>query len=219
MNREPESESRPSLDSDNARIRGRRKDDLFLIESTSSPRPDDVYERLVGRVEPLWGFAVYGVLYVFVAGLGLSLGLIPALILRQLGVSGIAFDLSVWIFAIGGFALAWLPFVHWVRRRRRRTLPLIRDGVLIEGVVIDKLQGNVVDVAKRVVVDAAFARMGARFYRVAIEQAGVTKILGVPLTGSARPAPGTAVSVLVHPQAKHALVFEVKSRRAICTST
>ena len=72
---------RASFDSDNARIRDHRKDDLFLIVSSSSPRPDDVCERLVGRVEPLepleplWGFAVYGILFVVVAGLGLSLGL------------------------------------------------------------------------------------------------------------------------------------------------
>lgn len=205
------------LDSDNQRIRKRRKDDLFQFESTTTPRPADVCDRFAARVTPAWGFAVYGVLYFFVAFTMFALCLLPGYLLgAAVGAKGALWvDVLGWTLGLAGFALAWWGFARWVKRKRRAALPLVRDGVLVDGSVVDKWAGPVTQIAKRVAFDAAVGRAGVKFYRVQFEHAGMSRMIHVPVTGSVRPAPGTTLRVLFHADSKHALVFDLDGRAQV----
>lgn len=205
-------------DADNAKIRERRKDDLFQFESTPVPRPADLCARYAGKVAPLWGFAVYGVLWFFVAFTMFALGMIPGYALgAAVGSQG-----AGWVHVLGFaggvvmFVLAWVLYVRWAKRKRSSTLPLIRDGVVVEGRVFNKYAGPKLEVARRVVTDLIVRRLGVRIYRVEVTHGGMRYMLHVPEpTLSATPAPGTVMRALFHTASPHALVFDAKGKATV----
>ena len=189
--------------------------DLADFKVVETPRPPEVCKRYVRRVEPLWGFVVYGVLWYFVAFVAFAIGIIPGFAFgNAVGAKG-----ALWVQILGfvgggiAFVLAWIPYVRWAKRKRARTLPLIRDGVLLEGSVFNNMSGPGLAAAGRVVTDFAVGQLGVKFYRVTVEHNGMPHMLHVPNPGfGERPAPGTTLPVLFHPGVAHALVFDQRGK-------
>jgi hypothetical protein len=189
--------------------------DLVDFEVSDPPRAPDVCKHYVRRIEPLWGFVVYGVLWYFVAFVAFAIGCAPGFLLgNAVGAKG-----ALWVTVLGltgggiAFLLAWIPFVRWAKRRRARTLPLIRDGVLLEGSVFNNMSGPGLAAAGRIVTDFAVGQLGVKFYRVTVEHEGMPHMLHVPNpTFGGRPAPGTTLPVLFHPDVAHALVFDQRGK-------
>jgi hypothetical protein len=183
-----------------------------LVEFTEStlPRPEPFVRHYVRRIEPWYGFVIYGVLWWFVAFTAFAIGVLPGFLLA--GALGIAkTSLLAKVVGIGGgvlaFGAAWIPFVRWCKRRRARVAPLVRDGTLYDGRVFDRMSGSGGQVAKRVAADFAMSQIGAKYYRVAFERAGMQHMLQVPAP-SGTPSPGTPLPVLFHPSSPYAFVFD-----------
>ena len=201
----------PPVDADNPRERRKQRGDLWYFETTPAPRPDDLCERYAARVAPWWGFAVYALAYLFVGLFAFTAGIFLAIGVKELlGVrdgSTLATVLA-YTFGFAAFALSWWPFARWVKRRRGAAMPLIRDGKLIDGVVLDKFSGRALDVVGRVATDYAMSQVGGiKFFRVAIDSAGEEHVLKIPITTWRVPPPGTMLKVLFNPAATYALVF------------
>jgi hypothetical protein len=193
-------------------VRRKQRGDLWYFETTSAPRPDDLCARYVGKIAPWWGFAVYGIAFLVLAWLLLVVG-----VLLGIGVSsvlGVAKGSTLagvfaWTFGVATFALSWWPFARWVKRRRGAALPLLRDGELIDGVVVDKFAGSALDVVGRVATDYVVSQIGGvKFYRVAIEHGGQQHMLKIPISSWSIPAARTNLKVLFNPATKYVLVFD-----------
>lgn len=192
--------------------------DLVDFETSSTPRPDAVCKHYVRRIEPIWGFVVYGVLWYFVAFVFFALGCAPGFILGAIvGAKG-----ATWVTVVGltggviAFVLAWIPYVRWARRKRARSMPLIRDGELVEGRVFDRMSGPGIQIAKRVATDFALSQIGAKYFRVALEHAGQQRMLTVPNpTFGGTSSAGTELPVLFHPDCSYALVFDPRGKAYI----
>jgi hypothetical protein len=206
----------PRIDADNVRTRGKDRGDLWYLESTAVPRPDDVCERFAAKIEPWWGFAVYGALYMFPAFVLAGMATLPVFLLgHAVGAKGATWVNAIaLVVALAAFSLAWWPFARWIQRRRRAALPLVRDGELVTGVVADKYAGPVGQVAKRVAADLAVGRTGMKFYRVQLSHAGEQYLLQVPIAAYSVPAVGTPVTVLYRPSAPYALVIDPVTNKA-----
>ena len=209
----------PIPDRENPSVRRKAKGDLWYIETASVPRHDEVCDRFVRRIAPWWGFAVYGVVYAVVSMLAfiafLCVGLAVGAALGAVDKS-IAINVSGFAFGLPAFALVWWHFVRWVKRRRGAARPLIRDGELVQGVVIDPFAGSAVEVARRIATDFAMSRAGVKFYRVSVQHGVDHHVLRIPLT-SAAPEPNSSITVLFNPATKYALVFDRAGKAQVAT--
>jgi hypothetical protein len=185
-----------------------QRDHLAFV-AAEAPRPDSMCAHYVRRIEPWYGFVVYGVLYYFAAFVCFAIGCIPGFALgAAVGQKG-----ALWVLILGlagggaAFVLAWWGFARWVKRKRARALPLVRDGALIEGRVFDRFSGGAGKVAVRVVTDYAVGQIGVKFYRVQLTGEHAMRMLHVPVHAG-QASPGTAVTVLFHAECSHALVFD-----------
>jgi hypothetical protein len=211
----------PLLDAENPGVRRKRRGDLWYFETSSVPRPDDVCARYVGLVAPWWGFAAYGFLYFFVAMVAFLAGMLLAIGVKEVlgfadGSTGA--QVLAWVFSVAAFVLSWWPFARWVKRRRAAAYPLLREGELVDGIVVSNLAGRPMEVASRVAADFAVARVGGiRFYRVAVTHAGGRVLLKLPVTKTSAPAPDTKLTVLFKPQLKYALVFDLAGKAQVAS--
>ena len=212
---------RPLLDSENPGARRKQRGDLWYFEKTSAPRPDDICDRYVRRIAPWWGFAAYAVIYLFVAlmtftaGMFLGIGLGTALGAAKGSTSMFAFAL---VAGLAMFVLPWWHFARWMKRRRAEARPLVRDGKLVPGVVLDAFAGSALEVAGSVATNLALARFaGLKFYRVGIEHAGTQHVLKLPIARSAVPATDTPMTALFHSTMKYALVFDAAGKAQVAT--
>lgn len=103
--------------------------ELDSIRDAGPPREEGTVRWLAGGFEPVWGFFVYGVLWLFVA-IALAL-IVPEQLFRLLGLT-LKEDASVLRVVGLSFLLAWVPFFLWVRWRRAGARRLFRDGVLLQ---------------------------------------------------------------------------------------
>lgn len=196
--------------------------DLVDFTESTLPRPDAVVRHYVRRIEPWYGFAVYGVLWFFVAFVAFAAGTIPGFLLA--GALGLAkTSLLAKVVGIGlgslAFLAAWIPFLRWCKRKRTRVAPLVREGKLYDGRVSDWRSGSSVEVAKRVVADFAMEQIGAKYYRVAFERSGARHMLQVPISIGKPPKAGTPLPVLFHPTSPYALVFDARNKAHVAKVT
>lgn len=109
--------------------------DLELLQRTPVPRPADLCRRYARKIDSIFGFIVYGLLWVFVSNVAALLGLLlgAAIVGDQPGVVG---QTVVTGLGIGGFVGAWVLFALWVRRRIGPARRLIRDGSFADAQVV-----------------------------------------------------------------------------------
>src|SRR5690349_14918701 len=96
-----------------------------LVEFTEStlPRPEPFVRHYVRRIEPWYGFALYGVLWFFVAFVAFAIGTLPSFALvGALGLAKTSLLAKGLGFGLGAlaFVAAWIPFVRWCVRKRGR---------------------------------------------------------------------------------------------------
>lgn len=105
---------------------------------SATPRPADVCDGFVRRMDPWWG-------YVF-AGALLTLGCLVVSVVALIWITpmlGIepkttAAQIASIIALLGGLALAYVIFTRWRRTRTGRKRALIRDGTLARATVIER---------------------------------------------------------------------------------
>jgi len=197
--------------------------DLVDFTESSLPRPEAVVRHYVRRIEPWYGFAVYGVLWWFVAFVAFAIGVMPGFLLA--GAIGVAkTSVLAKVLGIGGgllaFGASWIPFVRWCKRRRSRVEPLVREGTLYDGRVFDRMSGTGGAVAKRLAADFAMSQIGAKYFRVSFERNDQHHILQVPNHAFAHPpAKGDALPVLFHPASPYAFVFDGRKKAVVAKVT
>ena len=193
--------------------------DISYFESTPAPRGDGLCKQFAPKVDPWWGFLVYGFAYAFLSIVMFMIGLLPAFLIAD----AVGQPDAAWATALGvamgfaAFGLSWWAFARWVKRRRLACHPLLRDGQLLTGTVVDKFAASAGKVVKRLALDFAASELGGvKVYRVEVEHDGKRRALEVPVVGF-RPALHTKMRVLFHPTAKHALVFDDKGKLQVAS--
>lgn len=181
--------------------------DFEKVQTTQTPRPDDLCWRLARRLAPAWGFAMYGVLYLVTvanagaAAAGFCCGYLLSLVLHVKPWPDWAVALTLTIAALG-FAVSWLPFRAWVRRRRGEFRELIRRGTLVDGQVVQALtltlQGAPITRGK-----ISFTEEG----RAITVTTSFGAFLDSFVVGATQP-------VLYHPGARFAVAFPLAGRAA-----
>ena len=171
------------------------------------------------RVEPTYGFVIYGVVWFFLSSFaGVAGGLVGGLICKGLGLTNesTANGAIVFVLAIAAWALAWIPFVRWARRKRSNARSLVREGVLCEAKVATTTGDRATEIAARLAMRLAGSTPGVTWERVVFEHRGIHYAGVAPFDD--HPAQGTGCHVLFHPLAKFALAFS-PSGHAFATKT
>ncbi len=193
--------------------------DLATFKDTEAPRAAELCRKYSRRVDPWWGFVAYGILWFFGTFVAFGIGVIGGVSLgRAAGGAKGSLPVTALGIALGvtAFVIAWIPFVRWAKRRRAKSLPLIRDGVIVEGRVFDPKAQSHVDRAKRLVGDYVVGQIGVKFYRVTIEHAGMARMVHIPAQSfGPPPAPGGSLPVLFHPACAHVLVFDQRGKACV----
>jgi hypothetical protein len=189
------------------------------LERIRGTRDAAVVKRLSHRVEPTYGFILYGILYFFLSSLGATAGgLLGALLanLIGLGKQSIAFSLIMLGFSLAIWALAWWPFIAWVRRKRSNARSLVREGELCDATVATSKTDRAAQIALKLAMGLAGSAPNVHWERVVFEYRG-KKYAGVAPFDS-HPEQGAACHVLFHPLAKFSLAFS-PAGRAFVTKT
>lgn len=114
------------------------EDELITLGNQPIPRDPKLVDRLTRRFVPFVGFLAYGVLYAFVAscaGISALVGIVLSMAHPEKGRDppwqlALTFGVALLVFAI-----AWLPFAYWVKRRRGEVKALFREGAVIDATV------------------------------------------------------------------------------------
>jgi hypothetical protein len=193
-----------------------RVTDLDRVRGT---RDAAVVKLLSRRVEPTFGFVIYGVIYLFLSSFAaVAGGLLGALVCAGLGMTKdtTPFDVIVFVLSIGVWAVSWWPYVRWVRRKRDNARSLVREGVLCDAIVATSKTDRAAQLAMKLAMGLAGTGTTVRWERVVFEHRG-HKYAGVAPFDSS-PGQGAACHVLFHPLAKYSLAFS-PSGRAFVTKT
>lgn len=110
-------------------------DELSQLRELQPPRHSPLVAALAARFAPLWGFAVYGLLYSFVAfALGIAAVFAVADVLNKVLHLAPGQPLPPWAQSLitgtglATFVLSFAPIVLWARVRRSQLRRLVRDG-------------------------------------------------------------------------------------------
>jgi hypothetical protein len=111
-----------------------RMSDLDTLRSTPTPRPAAMCRRYARRIDSIFGFVVYGLLWFFVAcGMATAALFLGIWIVGpQPGPVGMTIVMVMWGSAFVG---AWVLFWLWVRRRLGPATLLFRDGTIVDATV------------------------------------------------------------------------------------
>jgi hypothetical protein len=105
--------------------------ELDELRASPVPRPAALCRRFAGRIDSIWGFILYGILWFCcacgIATLGLLVGV--TVVGHVPEPLGIAVVVLCWV---GSFVGSWVPFVRWVRRRRGAAERLFREGAFVD---------------------------------------------------------------------------------------
>lgn len=197
------------------------KNDLEEIAAASVPRPEVLCKRFVGRIEPVYGVVLYGVLYFLAIPpavlLACMMGAVELADLLKIRPNSFAQSVAVILGAavgIAGFALACWPFVRWAKRKRGRARALLRDGVLVEGTVATTTFDRLAQLAARMAMSASGGYYGnVDWYRVVFEHAGERHWVICPF--ARKPAEGSRRTVLFLPGYDYALGFDDQGRGVV----
>ncbi len=109
------------------------------LRAAPSPRPEHLQAQVARRIDGTTGFLLFGVLYFMLVANTLTLGATIGMIQLQLHVlpawQGGSFAAAMVAVVVIVFLASWIPFVLWMRRRRRPGRELARDGMIVEGAV------------------------------------------------------------------------------------
>lgn len=108
--------------------------DLEHLQRTPVPRPAALCRRFARKLDSIFGFVAYGILWFCVSCLSATVGLFlgiaivgdPPSLAEKILVGG------MWV---AGFVGAWVLFALWVRRRIGPARRLFRDGTFAEATV------------------------------------------------------------------------------------
>jgi len=106
--------------------------DLEVITQTPAPRPARLVKRFAHRIDPLWGFVLYGILYFVVVAN--TVGVLPLAVLVNVYPHGEAagwlpYAWLAWYLVVQ--VPVWWWFVAWKARRCAGAIALVRDGELV----------------------------------------------------------------------------------------
>jgi len=183
------------------------------LDRIRGPRDAAVVQLLSRRVEPAFGFIVYGVVYLFLSSFaGLAGGLVGGLLSAGLGFGkgSTLQDVVVLVFSLAAWIAAWIPFVRWARRKRENARSLVREGILCDAVVATSTTDRAAQLAMKLAMAMAGAGTNVTWDRVVFEHDG-KKYAGVA-PFDRRPEQGAPCHVLFHPLAKFSLAFSPSGR-------
>jgi hypothetical protein len=105
--------------------------ELDELRAIPVPRPAALCRRFARRIDSIWGFIAYGILWFCCACGVATLGLLAgAMIVGHVPEPlGVAVVVLCWV---GSFVGSWVPFVRWVRRRRSTAERLFREGTVLD---------------------------------------------------------------------------------------
>jgi hypothetical protein len=172
-------------------------DDLAALRL--EPRDATLILRLGRRFAPTWGFVAYGGLYsclALVVGMAALIGVAVAAGGEHLPrPAPIWFQMLIWGVGITAFAVSWLPFARWVKRRRGDAYRLFRHGRFVDATVTSG-QNIVFRGAPLTRAKLSFAEAG-RTREVVVSVAGHPPEIVV----------GAVVPVLIEPNCRYSAVF------------
>jgi hypothetical protein len=177
-------------------------DELSQLRELQPPRQSPLVAGLAARFAPLWGFAVYGLLYTFVAfAIGIAAVFAVASVLNSSLHLAPGQPLPPWTQPIvtgtglATFVLSFTPIVLWARVRRSQLRRLVRDGHWVSAQIsrVDVIVMRTTRVTRAVL---AF-QDGNRTRKVAVSVPGEPPEL----------ATGAAVPVLVEPSCRYVAAF------------
>lgn len=184
--------------------------DLESLVRNETPRSLRLAKKFARLVEPTRGFLIFGALWflvaLFFAAIGLSLGITFASLLGHQPGSAASSSLSNW-FGFGLFIFSWVPYVLWTIRKRSRARALIVEGEIIKGYAENKASDTAIQVAAQL---GSFALGGfglnRTFHRVQFQANGITYSMHCPL----RASHGDALEaiILFRAKSKYALTFD-----------
>lgn len=183
------------------------------LERFQGARDDALVKTFSRRVEPTYGFVIYGVVWFFLSSFaGVAGGLLGGLICKGLGLTNESTANGVIVFALAivAWAAAWIPFVRWARRKRSNARSLVREGVLCDAKVATSTTDRAAQIAVRLAMAAAGSAPGVTWERVVFDYKGKPHAAVAPF--NSRPAQGAPCHVLFHPLAKYALAFSPEGR-------
>jgi hypothetical protein len=168
--------------------------DLDAMSEATVPRPDRLAQRFARRLEPTWGFVLYGILYA--ALVANVVGTIPLIFVVSSAWPADPSDAAM-LATLGWYVVSQIPmwwlFRRWVRTRRSGPVMLVREGQLLDGTVIAHPMSQTMVGCAISVGDG---------------------VIGVPVK-----LPGdTPCKVLYHPGAKYAFVFGPDGRAVACAA-
>lgn len=107
--------------------------DLEAISEAPVPRPDRLAQRFARRIEPTWGFFLYGILYFAVVAN--TVGVLPLMVMvatqPKPAPSWMPVAWAAW-YVVAQIA-SWWVFWRWIKSRRAHGVTLVRDGELVTG--------------------------------------------------------------------------------------
>jgi len=189
------------------------------LERVQGTRDAAVVKLLSRRVEPTYGFVIYGVFYLFFSSFAaVAGGLLGSLLCAGLGLAKdtTPFDAIVFVLTLAVWAVSWWPFVRWVRGKRDNARSLVREGFLCDAVVATSATDRAAQLAMKLAMGLAGTGTAVRWERVVFEHRGKRYAGVAPFDTS--PGQGAACHVLFHPLAKYSLAFS-PSGRAFVTKT
>ena len=194
-----------------------RASDEAAIGAAATPRPEALCAQLARRIEPVMGFVIYGIVWIFVsmiAGLLAALLAIPLRMAIGGQTAAIWFQVTLWILFWAGAVAAWVVYARSVRRKRGAARMLVREGELITGQVATRVADRVAQGAARLALLAAGPGLRVTWYRVVCAHpAGNFSVLCPFAT---RPEEGSARTVLYRPGYPYALAFDERGRAVVC---
>ncbi len=111
--------------------------DLEAIREAPVPRPERLAKRFARRIDPAWGFFLYGILYFVVVAN--TVGVLPLMLMvatqPQPAPSWMPVAWAVWY--VIAQIVSWWVFWGWIQRRRSYGVTLVRDGELVTADVHD----------------------------------------------------------------------------------
>jgi len=187
--------------------------DLERFEQSAVPR-NDLVRKYAGRIEPNWGFVLYGILYAFVSMAAMLLGMLLGIAIgKGVGLADGSTGLAVLAFGLAAPAtvLSWWPFFRWARRKRGHASGLVREGTLIQGKVATRTSDRVARAAIKLAARLGGGHMGnVKWCRVEFEVDGTQQALLCPFVK--HPEQGALATVLYHPDSKYAFGFDESGR-------
>lgn len=176
-----------------------RSSDLDLVRATSAPRDPATCRQVSGHAASIFVLIGEALIWWFVAWVAWSIPLTLAVLMIKGRFSDLQTAISLGLSGLF-FVLSWVVFAWLVRRGRHAAQALVRDGVLVDGVI----------------VAPGGQRHLGRPSSSATIKFSVKGIERHAVSGAARGEPGASVPILCIPGARRALAFpDSKKGRAV----